>query len=62
MTSTGGSGGAQESPAADFGGNGTTNGGGGGGGVGAIVIRGHTRTLAGTISPLAIEGDVKPPQ
>ncbi len=62
MSSTGGSGGAQESPAADFGGNGTTNGGGGGGGIGAIVIRGHTRTLAGTISPRAIEGDVKPPQ
>jgi hypothetical protein len=60
-SSTGGSGGALDSPA-DFGGNGTTNGGGGGGAAGAIVIRGHTRTLAGTFSPRAIEDDVKPPQ
>jgi hypothetical protein len=42
--------------------NGVTNGGGGGGAFGAIVIRGHTRMLAGTISPQAIVDDVKPPR
>jgi hypothetical protein len=61
IASTGGSGGSFSS-VPDFGGNGTTNGGGGGGGAGAIVIRGHMRTLGGTISPRAIESELKPPK
>ncbi|HEX2690017.1 MAG TPA: hypothetical protein VHN14_25550 [Kofleriaceae bacterium] len=37
----------------------SSNGGGGGGAVGAIVIRGRVRMLAGTTSPSAIETDVQ---
>jgi hypothetical protein len=59
---SGGTGGALTSPP-DVGGDGPTNGNGGGGGagVGAIVIRGHMRTIGGTISPAAVVDDVHPP-
>jgi hypothetical protein len=39
---------------------GDSNGGGGGGGLGAIVIRGRARTVAGTSSPAATQLDVEP--
>ncbi|HET7502081.1 MAG TPA: hypothetical protein VFK02_13785 [Kofleriaceae bacterium] len=58
--SNGGSGGAEGSPP-DVGTSGTSNGGGGGGAAGAIVIRGRSRIVEGTISPRALQADIKPP-
>jgi len=50
----GGSGGAAAAESTS-GGTGISNGGGGGGGVGAIVVRGATRSLVGTFSPAPTE-------
>ncbi|HET7503545.1 MAG TPA: hypothetical protein VFK02_21130 [Kofleriaceae bacterium] len=59
LNTNGGTGGALDSPP-DVGGSGMTSSGGGGGGIGAIVIRGRTRSIAGMISPHAVQADVHP--